>query len=245
MEHLNKLDRQIHGTCWDALMNAWGWWSMSLWGQIIILKRSQWSEDVPQDWKKTNVFAPALSDRVKGTREVQLAMPWSSGRWSEKILEAVSKYTKGKNVIWSNPVDFKRENCLTRLSSVIRRQLGEWGESCDPVKFSKALTLSAMTSFVDKLLEKFSWRNSWGGLKAWLKNLWSAVQSAAGGQSLGLYPRGQCEVNTNVILTTWLVGKGTPEISLQWYKIFLYLLFWKQCSFVLGNACNPCSLCNF
>lgn len=106
MEHLNKLDWQIHGTCWDVLMNAWGWWSMSLWGQFIIFERLWWSEGVPQDWRKTNDFTPALSDQENRTQELQLAIPWSSGKWSEKILEAVYKYTKGKNVIWSNPCGF-------------------------------------------------------------------------------------------------------------------------------------------
>lgn len=52
------------------------------------------------------------------------------------------------------------------MSSVIRRQLGEWGESCDPVKFSKALTLSAMTFFVDKLM-----RNELEKQLKWIESL--------------------------------------------------------------------------
>lgn len=36
------------------------------------------------------------------------AITWSSGRWSEKILGAISKYTKGENMIWSNSCGFKK-----------------------------------------------------------------------------------------------------------------------------------------
>lgn len=80
--------------------------------------------------------------------------------------------------------------------------------------FSKALTLSAMTSFVGKLM-----KNEQEKQLGWIENL--AERFVVGSvkcswrPDTSLVPQGPMEVNSNIVLTTWLVGKGTPSTSLQ------------------------------
>lgn len=155
-------------------------------------------------------------DRNQGSAASPILIPREGDlRKSLKLFPNIQRARMWFEVIH---VDLKRGNCLARLSSVIRGWLRKWGElgSCE------VLMLSAMTSFVDK-------HEEWAGVTAevdW-KICCQQCRVQLGAHHWSCTPGGRCEVNTNIILTTWLVRKDTPSSVCRWYKIFLYLFVLK------------------